>query len=48
MWGAVGLVLAIPIIGGLKIVFDHIKPLKPYAAWLGYEEIPSDSERRRR
>ena len=34
-WGAIGLVLAIPITGAVKIIFDHVKPLKPYAAWLG-------------
>ena len=35
IWGAIGLVLAIPITGALKIVFDHIESMKPYAAWLG-------------
>jgi predicted PurR-regulated permease PerM len=35
MWGAVGLVLAIPITAAMKIVFDHVESLKPYAEWLG-------------
>jgi predicted PurR-regulated permease PerM len=35
-WGAIGLVLAIPITGAIKITFDHVRPLKPYAAWLGH------------
>jgi predicted PurR-regulated permease PerM len=35
MWGAVGLVLAVPITGTLKIIFDHIESMKPYAEWLG-------------
>ena len=35
MWGAVGLVLAVPITAAMKIVFDHVDSLKPYAAWLG-------------
>jgi predicted PurR-regulated permease PerM len=35
IWGAIGLVLAIPITGALKIVFDHVESMKPYAAWLG-------------
>jgi predicted PurR-regulated permease PerM len=35
MWGAVGLVLAIPITGTMKIIFDHVESMKPYAAWLG-------------
>src|SRR5580698_754419 len=35
VWGAVGLVLAIPITGVIKIVFDHVESMKPYADWLG-------------
>jgi predicted PurR-regulated permease PerM len=35
MWGAVGLVLAVPITAAMKIVFDHVETLKPFAAWLG-------------
>lgn len=35
VWGAVGLVLAIPITGALKIICDHVESLKPYADWLG-------------
>jgi predicted PurR-regulated permease PerM len=35
MWGAMGLLLAIPITGAMKIVFDHVESLKPYGAWLG-------------
>lgn len=35
MWGAVGLVLAVPITAAMKIIFDHVESLKPYAAWLG-------------
>jgi predicted PurR-regulated permease PerM len=35
VWGAVGLVLAIPITGAIKIVFDHVDSMKPYADWLG-------------
>jgi len=35
LWGAVGLVLAIPITGAMKIIFDHIDSLKPYGTWLG-------------
>ncbi|HET7207357.1 MAG TPA: AI-2E family transporter, partial [Terriglobales bacterium] len=34
-WGAMGLVLAIPLTGAMRIVFDHIEILKPYGAWLG-------------
>jgi predicted PurR-regulated permease PerM len=35
MWGAVGLVLAVPITAAMKIVFDHVESLKPFATWLG-------------
>jgi predicted PurR-regulated permease PerM len=35
IWGAVGLVLAIPMTGALKIICDHVESLKPYADWLG-------------
>jgi predicted PurR-regulated permease PerM len=35
LWGAMGLILAIPITGAMKIVFDHIDSLRPYGAWLG-------------
>jgi predicted PurR-regulated permease PerM len=35
MWGAMGLLLAVPITGAVKIVFDHVRPLKPYGVWLG-------------
>jgi predicted PurR-regulated permease PerM len=35
IWGAIGLVLAIPIMGAIKIVFDHVDSMKPYADWLG-------------
>ncbi len=35
MWGAIGLLLAIPLTAGMKIIFDHVESLKPYGAWLG-------------
>lgn len=35
IWGAVGLVLAVPITAALKIIFDHVDSLRPYGAWLG-------------
>jgi len=35
IWGAIGLVLAIPITAALKIIFDHVESMKPYADWLG-------------
>ena len=41
LWGAVGLVLAVPITAGMKIIFDHIEPLKPLGAWLGEDQPPN-------
>jgi predicted PurR-regulated permease PerM len=35
LWGAIGLLLAIPITAAMKIIFDHVESLKPYGAWLG-------------
>lgn len=35
LWGIAGMVLAIPLMGVLRIVFDHIPPLKPYAYLIG-------------
>jgi predicted PurR-regulated permease PerM len=35
LWGAMGLLLAIPITAAMKIIFDHVESLKPYGAWLG-------------
>jgi predicted PurR-regulated permease PerM len=38
LWGAVGLVLAIPITAALKIVFEHIASLQPLSHLLGEGE----------
>ncbi len=35
LWGAMGLILAVPITGAIKIICDHIDRLRPYGAWLG-------------
>jgi len=35
IWGAMGLLLAIPMTAAMKIIFDHVESLKPYGAWLG-------------
>lgn len=45
LWGAVGLILAVPITAGMKIVFDHIAPLKPLGAWLGGDQPNGDVEK---
>jgi predicted PurR-regulated permease PerM len=35
LWGAWGLILAIPLTAAMKIIFDHIEALQPYGAWMG-------------
>jgi predicted PurR-regulated permease PerM len=35
LWGAMGLLLAIPITAAMRIIFAHVESLKPYGAWLG-------------
>jgi predicted PurR-regulated permease PerM len=35
LWGAMGLILAVPITAAIKIVFDHIDSLQPMGSWLG-------------
>ncbi len=35
IWGALGLILALPILGALKIICDHVDPLQGLGAWLG-------------
>lgn len=42
IWGIPGMILAIPILGIIKIVCDHVEPLKPYGFLIG-EEKKSDS-----
>lgn len=35
MWGAVGALLAVPLLASIKIVCDHVEPLKPVGDLLG-------------
>ncbi len=35
LWGAMGLILAVPLTGALKIVCDNIERLRPFGAWMG-------------
>src|SRR5437867_7424556 len=35
LWGAVGLVLAVPITAGIKAVCDNVPSLRAYGAWMG-------------
>lgn len=38
VWGVGGMVLAIPLLGMLKIIFDHVTPLRPYSYLIGSGE----------
>ena len=35
LWGVPGMFLAIPILAIVKLIFDHIEPLKPWGFLLG-------------
>ena len=35
IWGAMGLILAVPLVGATKIICDYIDPLRGFGAWLG-------------
>ena len=35
LWGAMGLLLAVPLTGALKIVCDNIARLRPFGDWMG-------------
>ena len=37
IWGIPGMILAIPLLGIVKIVCDHIEPLKPYGFLIGHD-----------
>jgi predicted PurR-regulated permease PerM len=39
IWGPVGLILAMPILGATKIVCDYVEPLRGVGRWLG-EALP--------
>jgi predicted PurR-regulated permease PerM len=34
IWGAMGLMLAVPITGAIKIIFDHVDGLRSFGAWM--------------
>jgi predicted PurR-regulated permease PerM len=45
LWGGIGLVLAIPITAAMKIIFDHVAPLRPYGKWMGTNSLSSQRRR---
>lgn len=38
LWGIPGMVMAIPLMGMLKVIFDHIPVMEPYAYLLGQDK----------
>ena len=38
LWGIPGMILALPLLGIIKIICDHIEPLKPYGFLIGEEK----------
>jgi predicted PurR-regulated permease PerM len=34
IWGALGLILAVPVMGVIKIVCDHVNALRPFGDWM--------------
>ncbi len=41
LWGIPGMILALPLLGIIKIVCDHIEPLKPWGYLIGDDEKKS-------
>jgi predicted PurR-regulated permease PerM len=35
LWGAIGLILAIPITAAIKVICDHVEGWEPAGRWLG-------------
>jgi predicted PurR-regulated permease PerM len=35
IWGAMGLILAVPLVGATKIICDYVDSLQGVGAWLG-------------
>jgi predicted PurR-regulated permease PerM len=35
IWGALGLILAVPIMGVVKIICDHVTSLRRFGEWMG-------------
>jgi len=44
IWGIPGMILAIPLLGITKILFEHIEALKPFAYLIGSDERKKDDK----
>jgi predicted PurR-regulated permease PerM len=42
LWGGIGLILALPITGAMKIIFDRVGSLRPYGVWLGENNLAEE------
>ena len=38
VWGMVGMIIALPLVGMIKVALDNIEPLKPYGYLIGEEK----------
>jgi predicted PurR-regulated permease PerM len=47
VWGVAGMILAIPMLGIVKIICDHVSPLKPYGFLIGKERSAKNSIKNR-
>lgn len=46
LWGVAGMIIAIPVLGIMKIVFEHLEPMKPIAYLMRDDEEESWLERK--
>jgi predicted PurR-regulated permease PerM len=46
LWGIAGVILFLPLLGILKIVFEHVKELEPYAYLIGDQKSKSPIEKK--
>jgi predicted PurR-regulated permease PerM len=44
VWGIIGMLLAIPLLGMVKVVFDHVPVLKPLGYLFGQEDLKETTE----
>jgi predicted PurR-regulated permease PerM len=43
VWGVSGMILALPALGVVKVICDHVEPLKPYGFLIGQEKPEKES-----
>lgn len=48
IWGFMGLILAIPVTGMIKLVFDEIPALEPWGYLLGEDPAPRSAAKARK